>query len=637
MKKIRSRIYLWFYLGFISPPLIWLSSGLFFHLWDNKSLFRIIQSPWMWIYMLTFFVILGILIFSKVQVIGRYRKDPSPENLIDAQKALKSLPWTFILGMTLYCVLGPFAALIDQTLHNPFLDRFQFILAEVLAIPLILLFSIPFFIFYTRSLEKYTCDIPMPEENHKFLNLKQKMVISFVLNILGAVITLIVACVSILYDKGEQLIIQDFILRVILTGIILAATAILNAFLIIRQITTPVNHIAQGLAQIFQSFSKGAGDLTFSLRDASRDELGYLNYHFQKFLDSLQSLIQHIQDSVKDTTDKRDDLLHSTDRSRVHMQQIIASTHEMTEKFEILHDEIDKSDKFSIEVGSFISNVAQKIKEQSASISEASSAIKNMTQSIQSTAEDSEKKLEIAHKLEEIALSGERDMVKSLEVIEKVSDSANVILEMMGVIDNVAEQTNLLAMNAAIEAAHAGKAGEGFSVVAQEIRELAEATTINSNNISERLLQIVQDITDSHGFTQNSVATFQKILENITAVATGMIVIQYAMQDLSGESADIISKLGELVQSSQGMNSVSEQMSENIQSITDSLNKLKDISDQTQTGLSGISTAMAMLDTVVTQAADYSTANAQSVNRLSDLVSDFTWDQDTDKKEDCHD
>ena len=112
-----------------------------------------------------------------------------------------------------------------------------------------------------------------------------------------------------------------------------------------------------------------------------------------------------------------------------------------------------------------------------------------------------------------------QDLVKKQveEIEEKASDlqNANVI------ITNISAQTNLLAMNAAIEAAHAGKAGVGFSVVAGEIRALA----INSNKQTESI---------------------GLMLSNINEAVKGIV-------EVSGESAQSFDRLGQRISNMENM------------------------------------------------------------------------------------
>ena len=79
-----------------------------------------------------------------------------------------------------------------------------------------------------------------------------------------------------------------------------------------------------------------------------------------------------------------------------------------------------------------------------------------------------------------------------MDSIFEVNDYVQKVQTMTKVISDISDQTNLLALNASIEAAHAGEQGKGFAVVAEEVRKLAEQSTIASNDISE-IIEIVQE------------------------------------------------------------------------------------------------------------------------------------------------
>lgn len=172
--------------------------------------------------------------------------------------------------------------------------------------------------------------------------------------------------------------------------------------------------------------------------------------------------------------------------------------------------------------------------------------------------------------------------------IDKISDITNLI-------NDIADQTNLLALNASIEASRAGEAGKGFSVVADEIRILAEQSKISSENINELLKNVsnqsavvVADtknvdcqFSNQIGIVNNIASSFRVIIDDIEKLLPGINLVNKSMIEADNNKSIIINNLEtssssakEISESSKDIAAIAEELSSSAEEVTNSAEKL---------------------------------------------------------------
>ncbi|MDX1668735.1 MAG: methyl-accepting chemotaxis protein, partial [Limnobacter sp.] len=105
---------------------------------------------------------------------------------------------------------------------------------------------------------------------------------------------------------------------------------------------------------------------------------------------------------------------------------------------------------------------------------------------------------------------------KSTQAIEKIQTSSNRVAEIVRMMSDIATQTHLLAFNAAIEAARAGQHGVGFSVVAAEVRKLAEHSSEAADEITTLIRESIENVAQGVTVSSSASGSFDGILDNVT-------------------------------------------------------------------------------------------------------------------------
>lgn len=136
------------------------------------------------------------------------------------------------------------------------------------------------------------------------------------------------------------------------------------------------------------------------------------------------------------------------------------------------------------EISTGNSDLSRRTEEQAAAVIETAASMEQITSTVKLNTDNALQASQMVQDAAGIANEGEAQMRDMMKRMDSISQSAQKMFEIIGVIDSIAFQTNILALNAAVEAARAGQSGRGFAVVAGEVRNLARRCTDSAKEIT---------------------------------------------------------------------------------------------------------------------------------------------------------
>ena len=344
-----------------------------------------------------------------------------------------------------------------------------------------------------------------------------------------------------------------------------------------------MNESSRSLGDIFQRVKNGSKRVTAV---AEKVEAEFKNVTENTKLETeaianIASSLEEMNSAAAEISESTERLAFSTEEKAASMEEIVTSISQVANSAQELSHVVDTTSSSIEELSATIKEVAYKAEELAAASEETLAATEEISSSIKEVEQSAKESAMLSEKVKnEASTLGISSVGKTIEGIQNIKISfdktANSIKKLgvrsdeigkiLNVIDEVTDQTTLLALNAAILAAQAGEHGKGFSVVADEIKDLAERTSYSTHEIAE-LIQAVQ----------------QEVKDAIFAMDEGLRSVEEGLS-VANDAGDALSKIVESSKKSAEMSfSIERSTTEQAKTtrlVSDSMEKVKNMVSQ---------------------------------------------------------
>lgn len=326
---------------------------------------------------------------------------------------------------------------------------------------------------------------------------------------------------------------------------------------------------------------------SISTENRVNETVEILNFdEFDDLSENFCQILKNVQSGAFDFKSRTEQLQNSMEETRVILEKTDSPLSKINnlsfEAFEANAQifSLAQSDKTAHHLTDIVSRMEKQIHSQEYSIDQTSSAIEQMSSSIAAIIQTIQTASQLADKLKNYSETGSRAIKEARLAIDEIKDASQSVSEILAVIQRIAAQTNLLSMNASIEAAHAGKSGTGFALVAQSVRTLADESTKSSKKIENYISEMDEQIQIAIQTIVSTTKIFSSIQKNINENTELIETIFNAMNEEESAAQDTATAIASVIAVGQGIKTQFQTQKEAAINVEETVTLIIDIADR---------------------------------------------------------
>jgi len=361
------------------------------------------------------------------------------------------------------------------------------------------------------------------------------------------------------------------------TGIAMFVLVLIVSFIFSKSLTRKIKHSIV----LFDKVAKG--DMTHRL-ETTRDDMGKMARHFNRLMDNMHEFIKKVTYDASNLNVTSEELFsvsgqveNVADKIVMRSNQIASTTEQMVVGINVIASTVER-------MSTDMKTIAHTMKEMSL-------AINKITNNVE--------------EIHQIAIGAKNKVANATGVISNLGSAAKEIEDVTEMIKRIAEKTNILALNATIEAAYAGEAGKGFTVVAAEIKELANQSADSANYITQRIESIQNGTSSAVNVIHDVSNVIMKISSLVEAITGSRKPVSAAVTDNVEQTNEMARRVSDTINNiAYHSNEVSRNVSEiakGVANVNGNVVNMNQISEEIKQGSTRVHQKSKVIEKIATE------------------------------------